>query len=90
MDIYGLHVLPEPDDKSESGFTTTVHDDKGVTRGPFATVSEAIKCAHEWNAENLAKLEAAATPVATASETVAVQIQQPVVNPPLAEAAEHL
>lgn len=52
MDVHGFHIVSEPTDQNESGFSTTVADATGTVRGPFQTVKEAIDCAHSWNAEN--------------------------------------
>ena len=89
MDINGTQVIPKPSDTTEEGFVTMIHRN-GESRGPFVKIKDGIDAAHAWNAEiaksNLAKIEAAAPVVIeTKSESVAVQVEHPIVNPPLIE-----
>lgn len=89
MDINGTQVIPEPSDTTEEGFVTMIHRN-GESRGPFVKIKDGIDAAHAWNAEisksNLAKVEAAAPIVVeTKSESVAVQIDQTIENPPVIE-----
>ena len=89
MDINGTQVIPEPSDTTEEGFVTMIHRN-GESRGPFVKIKVGIVAAHSWNAEisksNLAKVEAAAPIVVeTKSESVAVQIDQTIENPPVIE-----
>lgn len=50
MDINGCQVVSEPSDKTEEGFVSTVHRGQ-LMRGPFSTISEAVRCASEWSQE---------------------------------------
>ena len=92
MDIHGIHVVPEPSETTEEGYLTTIHRD-GSIRGPFNTIQEAVNAAHAWNKEIVeadaakAKLDevakAASVVVETKSESVAIQVENPVENPPV-------
>jgi|GEM_PF-4948096 len=50
MDVYGFHIVSEPTDQNESGFSTIVTDAAGTVSGPFKTIKEAIDCAHTLHA----------------------------------------
>lgn len=41
--LRSVHCIENPE-----GFSTTVHRGETV-RGPFATIAEAIRCAHDWS-----------------------------------------
>ena len=67
--------------------TTTGSDGKPVvtevTRGPFAVIRDAQVYAHSWNdADTPPPMPVATT---TVSESVAVQVDKPVENPPVIE-----
>jgi hypothetical protein len=58
MDVHGFQVLSEPSDNPQSdGHSTTVVDARGVIRGPFFTVRDAIQCAEDWRAEQIQEIE---------------------------------
>ncbi|WP_397570659.1 hypothetical protein [Schlesneria sp. T3-172] len=77
MDINGFQVVSEPSDKTEEGFSSTVHRG-GQVRGPFQTVKEAIACAQKWATEPRAKVAEPGTDQAAAKASK---------KPPTAESA---
>jgi hypothetical protein len=105
MDINGCQIVSVLNADAVDGFTPTVsrytgcrefpRDDqipKGsvkVSRGPFATIRDAIIYAHSWSDADTPP-PMPITPVAevpvtieTASETVAIQIEPASANPPI-------
>ena len=84
-------MVPEPSNSTDEGFLTKVHRD-GVIRGPFKTIQEAITAAHTWNQELVVEARRStqqaaneAQAVNTISESIAVQIEQQMDNPPVIE-----
>jgi hypothetical protein len=73
--------------ENPEGFSSVVSrtNAKGeeVARGPFAVIREAQVYAHSWNdADTPPPMPVATT---TVSESVAVQVEKPVENPPVIE-----
>ena len=85
MDVYGCQIVSRLATDSREGFASTVCRGS-EQRGPFATIGEAIECAKGWSAdlsalpvlESISKTE-------TASDSLAVQIPLPTINPPVAD-----
>lgn len=50
MMINGCMIISKLDKDSVEGLASTVEKD-GVKKGPFATVQEAVECAHAWETE---------------------------------------
>lgn len=57
-----------------------------VSRGPFAVIHDAQVYAHSWNdVDNPPPVPAEVVVTETKSESVAVQVEQPIKNPPVIE-----
>ena len=51
MEINGCMIRSTLCADNPEGFSTTV-ERNGVIKGPFATIEQAVRCAHAWSAES--------------------------------------